>query len=399
MKVKIKKSKYQGQIKIPSSKSYSHRYLIAAMLSDSSSEVKNIYYSSDVQATLDCMSSFGCSYLKNQDSISITNERILVDNPVFYCNESGSTLRFLIPISLTKYSKVTFVGTKKLIERGIRIYEELFKEKNIEIRKFDEKIEIEGKLTSGIYNLKGNESSQYVSGLLFSLPLLDGDSVINIIPPINSKNYIDMTLKVLDEYQIDYRFEGNSIYLKGNQKYISHDVEVEGDYSNSSFLDALNYLDNKVEIFGLNKESIQGDKVYLDYFKLINSSHPIIDVSNCIDLAPILMCLGALKNGVTLTKTNRLKIKESSRGEKMKEELTKIGVKVDIYDDYIIVNKSSLVPPKDCFNSHNDHRIVMALSLISSLFDIEIDGAEAINKSYPRYFKDLEKLGGHIIYE
>ena len=399
MKVKINKSIYKGKILIPSSKSYSHRYLIASMLSNSSCKVNNIYYSKDVQATLNCMSSFGCSYILNNDNVEIISSNNVILNPIFDCNESGSTLRFLIPISLTKYHKVTFKGTKKLIERGIGVYEDLFTQKGINVTKNEEKIEIEGHLTSGEYILNGNESSQYISGLLFALPLLDGDSVIKLLPPINSKNYIDMTLKVLDEYQIIYKYENDSIFIKGNQKYIARNVVVEGDYSNSAFLDAFNYLGNDIEVIGLNKDSLQGDKVYIEYFKKIDQEHPILDVSNCIDLAPILMSLGALKHGVTLKGTSRLKIKESSRGEAMKEELEKIGVKVDIFDDYLVVNKSNLVKPRTNFYSHNDHRIAMALSIVSSLFDIVIEGIEAIEKSYPRYLEDLRKLGGTVIYE
>ena len=399
MKVKIEKSKYSGTINVPSSKSYSHRYLLAAMLSKNSSVVNNIYYSNDVMATLNCMSSFGCDYKKDANSVTVFNNNKVVDNPIFDCNESGSTLRFLIPIALTKYENVTFKGTVKLIERGIDVYEEILSKQNIQVIKNKESIIIKGKLKAGTYDVNGSSSSQYITGLLFALPLLDGDSIINIIPPFNSYNYVDMTLKVLEEYGIKIIKKGLELHIKGNQNYIAKDVIVEGDYSNSAFLDALNYLDNKVNVLGLVTPSLQGDKVYLEYFEKINKEHTSLSVSNCIDLAPVLMALASIKHGVTLTGTNRLKIKESDRAAAMQQELYKIGVNVDIFDNFLIVHKCNLHQPIQAFDSHNDHRIAMALSILSSLFDIEIDNYQAVSKSYPTYFEDLIKLGGKITYE
>lgn len=399
MKVIINKSKYSGTINVPSSKSYSHRYLIAAMLSSNSSVVSNIYYSNDVMATLNCMSSFGCEYKKDSNSVTVFNNNKVLEDPVFDCFESGSTLRFLIPISLTKYESVTFKGTDKLIERGIDVYEEILSKQNIQVIKNKDSIIIKGKLQAGTFDVNGVSSSQYITGLLFALPLLDGDSQINIIPPFNSKNYVDMTLKVLDEYNIKYTYKGLKIFIQGNQKYVANNVTVEGDYSNAAFLDALNYLDNKVKVLGLKEDSLQGDKKYLEYFKKINKGHDTLSIGNCIDLAPILMALGAVKHGVTLTGTNRLKIKESDRAAAMQIELAKIGVSVDIFNDFLIVHKCELHQPTSDFDSHNDHRIAMALSILSCMFDIKINNYEAVSKSYPTYFEDLIKLGGDITYE
>ena len=208
-----------------------------------------------------------------------------------------------------------------------------------------------------------------------------------------------MTLKVLDEYNIKYTYKGLKIFIQGNQKYVANNVIVEGDYSNAAFLDALNYLDNKVEVLGLVEDSLQGDKKYLEYFKKINKGHATLEIGNCIDLAPILMALGAVKHGVTLTGTNRLKIKESDRAAAMQIELAKIGVSVDIFNDFLIVHKCELHQPTSDFDSHNDHRIAMSLSILSCMFDIKINNYEAVSKSYPTYFEDLIKLGGDITYE
>ena len=399
MKVKLYKSKLNGTINVPSSKSYSHRYLIAAMLAKNSSEVSNLYFSSDVKATLSCMSSFGCEYEVKDNSVVIFNNNNYIDNPVFECNESGSTLRFLIPIALSKYESVTFKGSEKLIERGIQVYENILSKQNIEVVKNKDSIVIKGKLKSGVFDVDGFSSSQYITGLLFTLPLLDGDSVINIIPPFNSRNYVDMTLKVLEDYNIKCVRKGLTITIKGNQQYVAKDFEVEGDYSNAAFYDAFNYLDNNVTLKGLNDDSLQGDKVYKQYFEKLNNSNVTLDVSNAIDLAPVLMALAAIKHGCTLNNTSRLKIKESNRAEAMQQELAKVGVSVDIFDNFLIVHKCEIKEPTESFDSHNDHRIAMAMSMFAALFDISINNALAINKSYPTFYEDFVKLGGKMDYE
>lgn len=399
MEVKIYKSNPKGTLYVPPSKSYSHRYLLAAMLANNSSEISNIYFSNDILATLNCMSSFGCDYKVKDNSVVINNCENKIEDPIFDCNESGSTLRFLIPIALSKYEKVIFKGSKKLISRGIEVYEEIFKNQNIQVIKNEDNILIQGKLQSGTFNVDGSISSQFITGLLFALPLLDGDSIINIIPPLNSKDYVEMTLDVLRKYQIDIEVDNLTIKIKGNQKYIASNYCVEGDYSNAAFLDAFNYLNGSVSLLGLNNDSLQGDKVYKKYFELLDSGNVTLDIENCIDLGPVLMAFAAIKHGATLTGTNRLKIKESDRAEAMKIELAKVGIKVDINNNKVIIYKGDIYGQNIVFDSHNDHRIVMALSMLSTKFDITIKDYQAVSKSYPHYFNDLEKLGVKIEYE
>lgn len=399
MKVTIKKSSPIGTLYAPPSKSYTHRYLIASMLSDNESVISNVYFSDDVLATLSCVASFGRVYKKDENSITILNESYKVSNPVFNCNESGSTLRFLIPISLTKYDYVTFKGTKKLLSRGIEIYEKIFKDKNIEVIKNEDSLVFKGVLKSGIYELDGSVSSQYITGLLFALPLLDGDSVIKIIPPLNSKDYVLITLDILSKYGIEYKVDGLNIHIKGNQKYIAQNYSVEGDYSNAAFLEAFNYFTGNINVKNLNVNSLQGDKIYQDYFKKLNEDNVTLDISNCIDLGPILMVFASLKHGATFIGTKRLRIKESDRANAIKDELAKVNVKVDVNEDSVVVYKCDICRQKEEFVSHNDHRIVMALSLLSTLFDVTINNAEAINKSYPNYFEELSKVGVEVEYE
>ena len=203
MNVIIKKSKLNGEVIAPPSKSYSHRYLIGAMLANNQSVISNIYFSDDVLATLNCIKAMGKNYKIDGNNIEIYDDNIDNDLPIFDCNESGSTLRFFIPIALSKYEKVIFKGSKRLLKRGISIYENILK--NVKFIKEENQITIIGKLNPGHYKIDGSMSSQYITGLLFALPLLDEDSIIEILPPITSKNYIDMTLEVLNKYQIKLR--------------------------------------------------------------------------------------------------------------------------------------------------------------------------------------------------
>lgn len=399
MKVKIYKCNAKGAINVPASKSYSHRYLIGAMLSNSKCELSNILISKDIQATLSCMSSFGCTYNINNDCIQVLNNNKVIDNPIFDCNESGSTLRFLIPIALTKYESVTFIGSKKLIERGIEVYESIFEKQGIKIIKTENSIQLFGKLKPGHFVVDGSVSSQFITGLLFALPLLNQDSIIEILKPINSKNYIDMTLDVLDKFSIKYDIDDNVIKIYKNQQYKALNISVEADYSNAAFIDAFNYFGYHIEVKGLNENSLQGDKIYKKHFDDLSKSYMTIDIENCIDLGPVLMVFASMFYGAKFIHTKRLKIKESNRAMAIKTQLSKVNVDVEVYEDEVIVNKSSMKKPTVPFDSHNDHRIAMALSMISTRFDIEINDALAIEKSYPSFYKDLESVGVKIDYD
>ena len=211
--------------------------------------------------------------------------------------------------------------------------------------------------------------------------------------------YVDMTIDVLQQFGIIIQKEDNKYIIKGNQKYHGRNSSVEGDYSNASFLGAFNHLGGNIQINNLNPYSYQGDKVYEEYFTILEKSGQKVDISNCIDLGPVLMAYCAIKAGGTLTGTKRLKIKESNRGLAMKEELEKVGSQITIFEDEIVIKKLKPTVPKVPFSSHNDHRIVMALSLFATLFDIEIDEYEAIDKSFPLYFEYLSRLGMEVDYE
>lgn len=391
MKRRIEKGQAQGVINAPPSKSFAHRLLISGALSNGNCTIDGITDSVDMKATLSCIETLGCEFTKTGDTVSIIGNK-KTGNRVFNCYESGSTLRFFIPIALLSGEECTFVGTQRLISRGIEIYEEIFKKQGILCEKSETTIRLKGKLKPDMFSLRGDVSSQFISGLMFALPLLDGDSVINITTNLESGAYIDITIEALKLFGIQIEKGQNSFYIKGNQKYTCANVTAEGDYSNAAFLDGFNLLGGRVSVLGLNSDSVQGDKAYKDYFEQIKRGTPTIDISMCPDLGPVLFALAAVKNGATFVGTKRLKIKESDRAEAMKAELEKLGARVEIFENSVIVG-SGAKAPREALYGHNDHRIVMALSLILTLFGGEIEGCEAVDKSYPDFFDDLAKIG------
>ena len=401
MRVTIKKGIANGIINAQPSKSFSHRLLIAAALSNKRSVVNNVVLSNDIIATINCLKTLGKEIEIEDNKVFISNKEnyILPEELIFDCLESGSTLRFFIPIALTTGKRLIFKGTEKLISRGIGPYQEIFEKQNINIQILKDQIIIEGKLVSGDFSLVGNISSQFITGLLFALPLLDKDSAIAITTNIESKNYIDMTLDVLKLSNVNVKVLDNKYLVKRNQKYSGNEFVVEGDYSNAAFLDCLNYLNGNVVINGLNFCSSQGDKIYQELFKKINQGFCTIDISNCIDLGPILFVFSSLKYGCHFINTKRLKIKESNRVLDLKEELEKFGVKITDLDNEVYIDNSNLHSFNGVLNGKNDHRIVMALSIILTVFGGTIEGVEAVSKSYPGFFKDLESLGIEVYYE
>lgn len=407
MKVTINKSVAKGIVQAQPSKSYAHRLLIASALTNEESTIENVVLSNDILATINCIKALGKDVIIKGDYIKTiiikNNDNFNIDNKeeiIFDCLESGSTLRFFIPIALLLNKKVIFKGTKKLISRGIQIYEDICATQNIKIIKEEDKITFIGKLQADCFNVLGNISSQFISGLLFALPLLDEDSCITITTPLESKNYIDITIDVLRQSGIiiDQK-DDNKYYIIGNQQYSLNNCIVEGDYSNASFIDSFNYLNGEVSIKGLNKESYQGDKVYTSHFEKLNQEYCECDIKNCIDLGPILFAFASLKHGGCFTGVSRLRIKESDRISDIKEELQKFNVEVIEEDNKVIINNKNIKAPNEILNGKNDHRIVMALSIMLSVYGGMIEGVEAVNKSYPSFFDDLKSLGVEVMYE
>ena len=405
MKITIKPGTAFGRIKAHPSKSDAHRLIIAAALSKGESEIKEIEQSEDIKATVNAVKQLGATCVFNGNNLKITASGArLSDGAVIDCNESGSTLRFMIPILLIFNKKATLIGSPRLFERPLGIYEKICEKENLTFQKIENGIELKGPLKGGRYDINGDISSQFITGLLFALPLLKTDSEIKIIPPVESRPYIEITLDVLKKAGIKVDLSENNIYIYGNQLYSPLREYVEKDWSNAAFLDAFNLIGGNVRIEGLNHLSKQGDKIYKEFFSLFRHSSPSqhppeINIADAPDLAPVTMALAAAKGGAVLTGTKRLKFKESDRGAAMKEELSKFGIETEIEENKITVKIGILHSPISPLRSHNDHRIAMALSIPASITGATIEGAEAVRKSYPEYWKDIEKLGIEVIYE
>jgi len=420
MKIKIYPSKCSGEIKIPSSKSMGHRAIICASLANGKSIISNLDYSDDILATIDGMRKLGANIQCEKDRLiveGIENFYSLKDN-IIDCNESGSTLRFFIPIFSLTGEKISFTGKNRLLKRPQKIYEEIFKEQNLYYFQDEDKIEIEGKIKAKEYFIDGNISSQFISGLLFTLPLLEESSIININPPFESASYIDLTMEVLKEFGITInkvtplRFE-----IQGGQKYRAKDYKVEGDFSQLAFFAVLGALNNDLKCTGVKHNSKQGDKAIIDILKKsgvkieeIEEGYLIhkgkvkgceIDLGDCPDLGPILNVLAMYGEGkFKIFNAGRLRLKESDRISAMEEELKKLGVEIETTEDEIkILGKKNYLGNIEVFG-HKDHRIVMSLAIAGTMLDkpIIIDGAEAVEKSYPKFFQDLESLNIKVEY-
>lgn len=393
MTVTIKKSQAMGTVIAPPSKSMAHRALICAALSRGS-VVRNIEYSNDILATLDCLLAFGTKIEKSGNVINLGGfnpfkiKEITID-----CCESGSTLRFLIPFCMLSGKKITLTGSGRLFERNLTIYEDIARQNNILFERKENSLTVCGCLKSGDYKIAGNISSQFISGLLFVLPLLEGDSTLEIVGEYESEPYVDLTIKSLNDFGVEIKKNGRIYKIKANQKYLPQDVTVEGDYSNAAFLDGFNLLGGSVNVTGLCENSLQGDKIYKQMYDGLKKGKKQFDLSNCPDLAPVMFALSAVLGGAHFTGTKRLKIKESDRAAAMQQELDKFGIKVDVGENDVTVHGGELETPCETLCGHNDHRIVMALSLLCSVTGGSINEAEAVAKSYPDYFEKIKSLG------
>ncbi|MCQ2773019.1 MAG: hypothetical protein MJ238_07110 [Bacilli bacterium] len=395
MKIRIAKGKPNGSLVAPPSKSYAHRYLIGAALS--CGRVSNLSFSADEKASISCLDSLGFISEISDNSIKYSGFERKNDVPHLNCNESGSTLRFFIPIALALYDEFVIEGTSKLISRGIEAYEDCLSNVATFIKN-ETSITVSGKLMPGDYVIDASKSSQYVSGMLIALSMLDGESTLTIKDELNSKPYVDITVEVLSRFGISIKESSMKYLIPDGEGFKAKDIVNEGDYSNSAFLEAFNYQGGLINLTGLNPNSLQGDKVYRSHFETLSKGYAEIDVENCIDLSPILFSFASLKHGGRFINTRRLAIKESNRALAMKEELEKAGVKIIVRENEVVIEPSVAIPSSLEFNSHNDHRIAMALSLYSSTTDIIIDGAESIDKSYPEYWNNLKELGMEVNY-
>ena len=397
MNLIIKPSQAQGTVWAPPSKSMAHRQLIAAALGAEPRKVENLEWSEDILATLDCLRALGASIERSGDTAVLggLDPFAVEEGAVLPCRESGSTLRFLLPLALLSGKTVSFTGSERLLARPLEPYEKICAAQRLFYDRQRDRLTVRGPLRADEeFELAGDVSSQFVTGLLYALPFLPEPSRITLLPPVESGSYINMTLAVLRNYGIRIvSVGGDRFHVPAKQKYRPHPVKVEGDWSNAAFLQALNLLGGNVKIKGLDTLSPQGDKVFASLIGKLRQKKPVIDVSDCPDLAPILMALAAAGRGVVLEGTGRLRFKESDRGVVMARELAKLGIQAVADENRIWVEDGTLQTPAEPLNSHNDHRIAMALTVLLSLVGGELQNAEAVAKSWPNFYDVLQSLG------
>lgn len=428
--LRIEPSCLKGYVKIPPSKSICHRVLICAGLAEGISEIENVVLSEDIAATLDGVKAMG-AVIKTVENETDSEEgepcRISVQGSPelnllsgqIDCRESGSTLRFLIPLAIRSGQQVRFVGRGKLGERPLQAYYRIFEEQGIEY--YTEQghlpLMVKGSLKPGTYNIEGNVSSQFISGLMFLLPLLEADSKIIMTTELESRGYVDLTIDTLSKFGIEVH---NNAYrefcIKGNQIYKNTRYRIEGDYSQAAFWIVAAILGlTEIECQDLNPGSLQGDGAILKIVRDMGVSLEVrdsilkvkpavtkgivIDAGQCPDLVPVLAVLASLSQGTTtIVNAGRLRIKESDRLKAISTELKKLGANIQERKEGLIITgvnglKGGVV------DSWNDHRIAMALAVASVRCDgpVYLTGFEAVNKSYPHFWTDFLKLGGNIL--
>lgn len=394
MNVTIHPSTAAGTVNAPPSKSVTHRALICGALSEQCT-IERLAFSKDIQATLSCLRSLGAVITENGQTVTIggCNPFNIPEGVVLDCGESGSTLRFLLPLCLLSGQRVTLRGHGRLMQRPLTVYEDLCREKGFLYEKSEDAVTVCGRLLPGYYRVSGNVSSQFITGLIYALSLLSGESRLEIVGQLESASYIAITQSVMGDFGVEIMRKGHMYIISGNAHYSRDVYTVEGDCSNAAFLDGFNLLDGSVKVNNLTSNTLQGDRVYQRFFADLLNGIQKYDLSDCPDLGPVMFALAAACGGATFTGTARLRLKESDRVLAMSEELAKFGIQTIMDENAFTVLSGKLRHPEAPLSGHNDHRIVMALSLLCSVDGGTIIGADAVEKSYPDYFDVLKSLG------
>lgn len=404
----------QGTITPPPSKSLSHRAVIAAALCKGTSILQNVGESKDIEASISAVRSLGAAVDKKGDKLVITGVSEIKIASID-CFESGSTLRFMLPVAAALGVTTTFLGQGKLPDRP---YDELFFAMSVKGISFSRErglpLTISGKLQHGKFFLRGDVSSQYITGLMFALPLLGGDSEIILTTPLESKAYVDLTLSVLNEFGIKISKSRDGYSVKGNQTYKPCNYKVESDFSSAAFFLAAGALNGDIILNNLNPNSLQGDREILNILTKMNADMTVlgssvtvrkskliaadVDVSEIPDLAPILSVLLACAEGESrLYNGARLRIKESDRLLAIAENLAALGSDVIMGEDFVSIKGKKTLQGASV-NGFNDHRIVMSMAIAACVCDFKvlISDSHAVEKSYPHFFSDYQSLGGSV---
>ena len=395
MKALIRPGTASGTVAAPPSKSMAHRLLICAGLASGESVIRGVDLSEDILATLDCLEALGAGIIRDGSAIRIRGcDPRKASAAVLRCRESGSTLRFMVPLCLLSGQEMRLEGSPVLLSRPLSVYGDLCRKQGLLLEKTDQGLLVRGILAPGEYEVPGHISSQFISGLLFALPLLPADSVIRLIPPVESRSYLGLTVQALSGAGIALVHpDENTLIIPGGSAYAPQDTVVEGDYSNAAFFTALNCVGGNVAVTGLRADSLQGDRICGDYLKRLQAGNAELDLADCPDLAPVLFAVAALCHGAVFTGTRRLRFKESDRGAVMAEEMARFGIILRLEEDRITVPAGPVRAPSEPLRSHNDHRVAMALSVLCTRTGGEILGSEAVRKSFPDYWERLRSLG------
>lgn len=458
--------KLKGTVKIPASKSIAHRAVICAALGAGASQLLDLTISEDVQATIDGVKALGAAVAHEGDQFQIIGMRKSDDRlkwaekfggqtwrltsqggrqdqggkqgpgpegimPVIDCGESGSTLRFLLPLALVRMGQARFLGRGRLGQRPMEPYYQIFDQQGISYKQSQPgknsaaiqqaaglDLQLAGNLQPGEFVLPGNVSSQFISGLLFALPLLKADSSIRLTTPLESKGYLDMTIKVMHDFGVDVSNEGNHTFrVEGRQRYQSTTYSIEGDYSQAAFFLAADALGSEVEVAGLKAKTLQGDREILNLIMRMGGhihqgekgvlamagseglQAAEIDASQCPDLVPILAVLAALSQGTTeIIKAERLRLKECDRLQAVAVELCKLGARVQERPDGLVIEGVPALRGGVQVSSHQDHRIAMSLAMAATCCElpVEITDSQCVQKSYTDFWRDFQSLGGKI---
>ena len=435
MRVTIHPSRAHGSVTAPPSKSVAHRALIAGAFSGGVL-IDNVAYSVDIDATLSCLAALGARVEKGSNgpdgNVAIGGLALadIPDGATLDCRESGSTLRFLIPIAMLSGKTVHFTGSERLMQRPLGIYADLAARNGGVFALAGQTLTVCGGLSAGRYEIPGNISSQFITGLLFALSLADAPSEILVTGAFESSSYTDITVRVLRDFGVPVQRDDRRFLIPANSSADGsfahlcriHRYTVEGDCSNAAFLEALALLagrtdasaqEDSLEVLGVPADTAQGDRVYCEMLhSLADGSCREFDLSDCPDLAPCMFAMAAYCGGAHFTGTARLAIKESDRASACAEELAKFGVAVTVGENDVTIGGAaigggaanagsgaenapalSLHAPTAVLSGHNDHRIVMAMALLCTVTGGTIDGAEAVAKSYPDFFAVIAAAG------
>lgn len=418
MQMSLQPGPIGGSLAVPPSKSMAHRLLLCAALGGG--QVRGVRPSADIAATMGALEKLGAGFVSGKEEIQVAPlQPGAAATAPLDCGESGSTLRFLIPLCALGQTPITLVGAPRLFARPLDVYEEIFAGQGLAFQLSATGLTLQGPLRSGTFALRGDVSSQFISGLLFALPLLPKDSKLEIVPPFESCSYVELTRQAQALFGVRSTWQNDhTLHIPGGQRYTAAACTVEGDWSQGAVPAVVAALRGGIGITGLSAESAQGDKAILEILRrcgagvewqgeTLRVTPPVnglvssgdIDLADCPDLGPILCALAAFCRGDTrLVNAGRLRIKESDRIASMQQELGKMGIPATSTEDTVTITGAASIQPNALTQSHNDHRVVMALCAVALGAGVAlcIGEAQAINKSWPSFFEDFAQLGAQF---